>query len=59
MVWLTEAGARRLRDAMPVWRSAHKMLATVFEPKLAQALADASGGLEMPSPRLSRKIAQS
>jgi DNA-binding MarR family transcriptional regulator len=59
MVWLTEAGARRLRDALPVWRIAHKMLATVFAPELAQVLADASEGLEIPSSRLSRKLARS
>jgi len=59
MVWLTEAGARRLRDAMPVWRSAHAMLSTALAPELAQVLAEASQALEIPSPRLGRKLAQS
>jgi DNA-binding MarR family transcriptional regulator len=59
MVWLTEAGARRLRDAMPVWRNAHKMLSTALAPELAQVLADASRALEIPSPRFGRKLAQS
>src|SRR5215510_9471844 len=36
MVWLTETGATRLRDAIPVWRKAHRMLSTVLGPELAQ-----------------------
>jgi DNA-binding MarR family transcriptional regulator len=32
-VWLTEAGARRLEAAMPVWRRAHEALAGIVEPR--------------------------
>jgi DNA-binding MarR family transcriptional regulator len=52
MVWLTEAGANRLKDAIPVWRKAHKMLASVIGPELAHKLADASEALEIPSARV-------
>lgn len=31
-VWLTERGARRLEAAMPVWRRAHRALASFIEP---------------------------
>ena len=41
-VWLTEKGARRLEEAMPVWRSAHAALAVVLEPTIARQLAIAS-----------------
>jgi DNA-binding MarR family transcriptional regulator len=41
-VWLTETGALRLEEAMPVWRSAHAALAVVLEPTLARQLAIAS-----------------
>jgi DNA-binding MarR family transcriptional regulator len=44
-VWLTEKGARRLEEAMPVWRSAHAALAEVLEPGLARKLAIASEAL--------------
>ena len=44
-VWLTEAGARRLGAAMPVWRSAHAALAEILEPALARGLAAASEAL--------------
>jgi DNA-binding MarR family transcriptional regulator len=44
-VWLTEKGARRLEEAMPVWRSAHAALAEVLEPELARKLAIASEAL--------------
>jgi DNA-binding MarR family transcriptional regulator len=44
-VWLTEKGARRLEEAMPVWRSAHAALAEVLEPELARQLAIASEAL--------------
>ena len=56
MVWLTETGANRLKDAMPVWRKAHRMLATVLGPELAQKLADASEALEIPSPRVKGRV---
>lgn len=45
-VWLTEAGARRLEAAMPVWRSAHTALTALIAPdqrldlrRIAQILA--------------------
>jgi DNA-binding MarR family transcriptional regulator len=38
-VWLTEAGARRLEAAIPVWRKAHARLARRLSPDLAQRLA--------------------
>jgi DNA-binding MarR family transcriptional regulator len=56
MVWLTEAGANRLKSAMPVWRKAHKTLSTVLAPELAQQLAVASEALEVPSPRLAGRV---
>jgi DNA-binding MarR family transcriptional regulator len=53
MVWLTETGAVRLKDAMPVWRRAHKALSAAIAPELAQRLAAASESLEAaPSPRV-------
>jgi DNA-binding MarR family transcriptional regulator len=58
MVWLTEAGANRLREAIPVWRRAHKMLATILGPELAQRLAAASEALEIPSPRVAGTLAK-
>ena len=42
VVWLTERGARRLEQALPVWRDAHKALAALLDPKLARRLAAAS-----------------
>jgi DNA-binding MarR family transcriptional regulator len=45
-VWLTEAGARRLEAAIPVWRRAHARLAKVLSPDLARRLADAAAALE-------------
>jgi hypothetical protein len=30
MVWLTEAGAIRFKDAMPIWRRAHKALSAAL-----------------------------
>lgn len=41
-VWLTEAGARRLEAAIPIWRKAHAKLARRFSPGLARRLADAA-----------------
>lgn len=38
-VWLTEAGARRLEAAMPVWRAAHAALSRTQAPALARRLA--------------------
>ncbi len=44
-VWLTEAGARRLEAAIPVWRRAHTRLAKRVSPDLARCLADATEAL--------------
>jgi DNA-binding MarR family transcriptional regulator len=44
-VWLTEAGARRLEAAIPVWRKAHAKLAKGFAPALARQLAQAAQAL--------------
>jgi DNA-binding MarR family transcriptional regulator len=39
-VWLTEAGARRLEAAIPIWRKANVKLALHFSPGLARRLAE-------------------
>jgi DNA-binding MarR family transcriptional regulator len=44
-VWLTEAGARRLQAAIPVWRDAHAALEKRLDPRLALRLGAASEGL--------------
>ena len=44
-VWLTEAGARRLEAAIPIWRKAHTKLARRLSPDLARRLADETEGL--------------
>jgi DNA-binding MarR family transcriptional regulator len=44
-VWLTEAGARRLEAAIPIWRRAHAKLAKRLAPDLARRLADATEAL--------------
>ena len=44
-VWLTEAGARRLEAAIPVWRKAHAKLARLLSPELARRLAAATEAL--------------
>ena len=41
-VWLTEAGARRLEAAIPIWRSAHARLAECVSPRQVRELADAT-----------------
>src|ERR1700678_2267718 len=41
-VWLTEAGARRLEAAIPVWRDAHAALAKPLDPHLARRLGTAT-----------------
>jgi len=38
-VWLTEAGARRLEAAIPIWREAHSKLEKFLSPDLARRLA--------------------
>ena len=40
-VWLTEAGARRLEAAIPVWRKAQAKLGRQLSPDLARRLAAA------------------
>jgi DNA-binding MarR family transcriptional regulator len=44
-VWLTEAGARRLEAAIPIWRKAHMKLARRLSPDLAHRLADETEAL--------------
>jgi DNA-binding MarR family transcriptional regulator len=44
-VWLTEAGARRLEAAIPIWRKAHSRLAKLLSPDLALRLADQAEAL--------------
>jgi DNA-binding MarR family transcriptional regulator len=44
-VWLTEAGARRLESAIPIWRKAHAKLAQHLAPGLARRLADEATAL--------------
>lgn len=44
-VWLTEAGARRLEAAIPVWQQAHAKLAERLSPDLARRLADEAAEL--------------
>ena len=39
-VWLTEAGARRLEAALPVWRKAQAGLASLVSPELVRRLAN-------------------
>ena len=41
-VWLTEAGARSLEVALPIWRQAHAALAERLDPQLARRLGAAS-----------------
>ena len=41
-VWLTEAGARSLEAALPIWREAHAALAERLDPQLARQLGAAS-----------------
>jgi DNA-binding MarR family transcriptional regulator len=45
-VWLTEAGARRLEAAVPIWRQAHARLAQVLDPRLAASLARGTEALD-------------
>lgn len=44
-VWLTEAGARRLEAAIPIWREAHSKLEKFLSPDLARQLADEAEAL--------------
>jgi DNA-binding MarR family transcriptional regulator len=45
MVWLTEAGARRLEAAIPLWRAAQAKLAIRVSPELARRLAEQAEAL--------------
>ncbi len=45
MAWLTDAGARRLEVAIPVWRKAQAKLATRVSPDLARRLAEETEAL--------------
>jgi DNA-binding MarR family transcriptional regulator len=56
MVWLTEAGANKLKDAMPRWRRAHNALATALAPEMAQRLAAASEAIELLPGRRVREV---
>jgi len=42
VVWLTERGARRLEQALPIWREAHTALTGLVDPEPAWRLAAAS-----------------
>ncbi|WP_284735845.1 MarR family winged helix-turn-helix transcriptional regulator [Dongia deserti] len=44
-VWLTEAGARRLEAAVPLWRKAHARLAKLLSPDLPRRLANQAEAL--------------
>lgn len=44
-VWLTEAGARRLKTAIPIWASAHAELEQAMDVRLAHNLATAAQAL--------------
>jgi DNA-binding MarR family transcriptional regulator len=41
-VWLTEAGARRLETAIPIWRKAQAKLSRAIPPALTRRLARAA-----------------
>src|SRR5271166_3265671 len=45
MAWLTDAGARRLEAAIPMWRRAQAKLATLVSPDLARRLAEEAEAL--------------
>lgn len=47
-VWLTEAGVRRLKEALPVWRAAQARLAQVLSPDLVRELAGRAEALSEP-----------
>lgn len=44
-VWLTEAGARRLEAAVPVWRRAHAALSAIIDPRAVRKMAAATAPL--------------
>jgi DNA-binding MarR family transcriptional regulator len=45
-IWLTEAGALRLQDALPLWRVSHRAVAEKLGPKLSRQFAEAVALLE-------------
>jgi DNA-binding MarR family transcriptional regulator len=45
-VWLTEAGARRLEAAIPVWNGAHEALAEEIGPRAVRAIVELGAVLE-------------
>jgi DNA-binding MarR family transcriptional regulator len=49
-VWLTEAGARRLESAIPVWKAAHAALADAIGPRGLRAIAELSRALSATRP---------
>jgi DNA-binding MarR family transcriptional regulator len=49
-VWLTEAGARRLESAIPVWKAAHAALADAIGPRGLRAIAELSRALAATRP---------
>jgi DNA-binding MarR family transcriptional regulator len=44
-VWLTEAGARRLEAAIPIWRRAHARLSDCLSPSTVRRLANKTENL--------------
>jgi DNA-binding MarR family transcriptional regulator len=44
-VWLTEAGARRLEAAIPVWKRAHAQLSQVMDPGAVAKVAGMTAAL--------------
>lgn len=42
VVWLTEKGARKLEDAIPLWRAASASLSRFVDRELAASIADSS-----------------
>lgn len=54
VVWLTETGAQRLQQAIPVWRAANRSLSRFVDVELARRLAENSRKLPIrsnPKPR--------
>jgi DNA-binding MarR family transcriptional regulator len=44
-VWLTEAGARRLEAAIPVWKRSHAQLCQVIDPRAVAKVAGMTAAL--------------
>lgn len=58
MAWLTETGAIRLKNALPVWRKAHEALSSLMAPDLAQRLAAASERLDARPAKAVKRISR-